>query len=678
MQNTIITSPVIRYALLSELWYKKGINVSQIINILLVKVIITEFDGILNRNALEDLRSAFSREYELELPILTINNMLLNTQDYVKRINGTFTVSQDLFEEDFGHAFSMDFQSSFNEISVKVVKFIENKYGIKETYAHVSEGLKLFVEKQSLSILGGHHESNEMLALTNDKIHLYIADYLSEVPDRSAEILSQYVIGQVLFQVIQGKVQQCDSQDEVGEGYISGCVVVLDTPILIPLVGASDQAHQNMYRELVEIVMSSGGKVVTFSHIINETLNILNAARLSLSSNNRYKGELNRVAKYFQRNAKGRQHLYFLCTNLEDYVKKELNIDIVDYKYGLQVQYNLDNKILDKIILDIYRDDNNEEYFSELRFSQPIATDIKSINAIQCLRNGIVPRRPSDYKFIFLTKNWGLVKATIQYSEVEGNEDIRWTVIIDSYLCGLLWCIANKNKISSFCKDKLIADAISIVSPNARFIKEFYEVVKEYAKHQSLGEAAIQRFLMETEIAKSVYVTSKGCLDHSCIYESIDEYEKRVKAQIEKPHIEEKEELKRSNEEMEKQLEKLRRSNEQSETEMEKIRESQNESRHRVARFIHRKEGLRIFVRFCSQKIFIIVLVTSIISGMATFAVDFYSRSTGMILRYLFFFLVVFVIPIGTFILDKIEILGFKSYQKVKSDYTEKRLIDFF
>jgi len=222
-----------------------------------------------------------------------------------------------------------------------------------------------------------------------------------------------------------------------------------------------------------------------------------------------------------------------LHDNLEKKIIDDLHIVIDEFNYTDNIENLISTIELENILLGIYKQSNLEDYFDELRYSVPIATDVKSVAAINELRKSIYPKRIQDCTNFLVSKNWGLISATYEYSDEESHADLRKTVFIDSYLCGLLWNYNKKDIINKFLKNKLISDCISILSPTKTFYKNYTNAVHKYAEKYNITEEQTKSLLVEKDIYDDVYIRCGN--DDRCILETISEIKKRYIAKISEP-----------------------------------------------------------------------------------------------------------------------------------------------
>jgi len=303
---------------------------------------------------------------------------------------------------------------------------------------------------------------------------------------------------------------------------------------LIPLLRATNEYIYKAYLEFFEIIKNSGMKIKTFKHIVDEVNSIIKNSYQWINDSKFDRAKANRVAIYFFENQEHSSVLNYLNENLEKAIREDLGIDIEEFDYNKSNHnYIIDEKLLYNTINDIYNKHNLNEYFEELRYFSSINTDIKSIIAIQCLRESKKPDNFSESKYILATKNWGLLKATKEYSKSPQNEDITNIIHLDSFICANLWNTQIKSNIIGFYKDKLISDCIVAIQTPRKFYKKFIEAVKEYANKKNISKESVLALMSDHEYINDWYIHNTNKSDY--ILEDMKEVIEKYKARLTNP-----------------------------------------------------------------------------------------------------------------------------------------------
>jgi len=490
----------------------------------------------MHKSSVVGLAENFKEEYHIELPVLNIPELLRRDQSGSIVLEGDeyYVVRFDNFNRKYPNLINDNKEKSIREIYTAIADYAKLNYDVVATEEEIQTAMKALLYKNSIEVLKNLRTVMNSIEYHESELHRIIAEYITNCTANELSTISEIFIGNILSHVIGLKEKKDIELFEGDQKVLSGCCVYLDTPILIPLLGASDKSYQQMYEVLIDMLQKAGAAIMTFTHVVAEVETILRSSytRIRTSPFTRYKA--NPAALFFYDNQYLLPHLQLLITNLPGYIENNLNIEIVSCDYNSNNEHMIDCKQLEAVIREIYSDNGERDYFELLRYNTPINTDVKSISAIQCLRLSKVPKRIVDAEHILLTKNWGLLKASRNFTEQTMHEvDLSFIVVIDCYLSTLLWNVQIKHSIDDYYRNKLVSDCLSIISPSPKFMETFAERVTQYSTKNGLTDEETQLMMLHPDYVNSAYIQCGN--DPTCVLDTLAEIEARKASKLTQP-----------------------------------------------------------------------------------------------------------------------------------------------
>lgn len=523
------------YSLVSHLWRNYDLTMSDIFLPLILKLIHKHFKYSMHKSSIPNLVNFFRDEYNLDLPTLNIINLLQRDNSGSLTIRDDYYIlNADCFKDAYPNLFTDKREKAIEAAYHAIQKYACETYKLDCTIAEVDNSLTELLLSFPKTIFHDLKIELEVPNYSEKEIHRVIAEYIANCDPETIEVFKDIFIGCILSHVIGLKEKQGVDLYENNVKVFHDCVIYIDTPILIPLLKASDEFSTNMYQELIEILQKSGAIIKTLSHIVSEVESILSTALNIIQGRYIYNGRINPATMYFMNNRDKLLHLELLVNDIESYIINELNFDIVDFIQDANNQYMIDTGKLEDLIKKVYSDKEHADYFEVLRYTTPINTDVTSIAAIQCFREGITPRKLIDSKHLLLTKNWGLFKAANEYKDdTDSSVNLSLIILIDTYISALIWNVQQKNLIDEYYKQKLLVDCLNVISPNSEFIDNFMKAVTEYSTKSYLTDAETKNLMLNPDYIRSAYMRCGN--DSSCIFETLEEIQENLKATYTKP-----------------------------------------------------------------------------------------------------------------------------------------------
>lgn len=243
----------------------------------------------------------------------------------------------------------------------------------------------------------------------------------------------------------------------------------LDTPFLLRVLGYKTDEENESAIELYDLLIKYNATLKCFTHTFNEIISILNY----------YKNNINKTKdmtlEYFDKEKYTEGQVELVISSLEDRLK-ELHIKIVDTPEYLQKKYAF---VINEELLEDKLTKHKEKmgnYFS----TNSIENDVKSVCAINILRNGKKASRIENCTHIFVTPYQYLKVATKEIMTELTETDIG-LAIDDLDLTTILWFKDFENN-ADLPKMRLVENALAATNASDEIMfkaSKIFETIKK-------------------------------------------------------------------------------------------------------------------------------------------------------------------------------------------------------
>jgi hypothetical protein len=434
---------------------------------------------------------------------------------------------------------SIEQTSEIDQLIRKFIEFSETKYKKHLTFQEAENTLISFLKDNDKEILFAFENASLLPDIDTKKEQKYILNKfiknLYENDYNNYKLLSKFVTGFIFANCI------FYSEPTAYKGNIKNVKIFLDTRIILRLVGLEGQYRKSCYEEFIKLLKSRGAKLYIFEHTYDETIGIIDDCEKWIK-NKRYNPILaSPVLKHFVENNFSKDEISLFSSKVNTRLAFEDIIKIEAVPFEKLSQYQIDNKKLFDIIVDIYSKSKN--YYEDPSKEEVVYRDVKSIAAIYKIRRGSKPRYIKDAKAIFLTTNSSLAYANSLYNKQEqnGNYQIK-ECLTDVFLGTILW-VDSPNAISEIQEKKLIANSIAAIEPNDELIKKFVSQIKKIEGDNSLTENEL--YFLKTHKMVNELLSEKTLGDSDNFYdklpeEILDEIKNIIKQDSDKAFYDEK------------------------------------------------------------------------------------------------------------------------------------------
>jgi len=299
----------------------------------------------------------------------------------------------------------------------------------------------------------------------------YIQSCFQTSPEKCKHILN-LAIGYALANTIMYGKDFTRFQDK-----LTSLTIYLDIKFLLRLGGVEGPLRRDNVKDFIEGILENGAKVKVFQHTYDETIGILNGAKIWL--NNKYFHPLKATpaTRYFVENHQTESDIDLCIARLRSTLFK-FNISIEESPDPEKFkEYLVNEEKLNSKIVEVYK--KNNPFFNEDEKEFTIQKDIKSVSAIYLIRKRATPHYIRDAKYLFVTVNTGLAYAANIFEREEKNSSYTIPVCVTNVFLGTTIWLDSPAKLISFNTRKIIADCYSALRPNDRLISKYIQQIEK-------------------------------------------------------------------------------------------------------------------------------------------------------------------------------------------------------
>lgn len=546
------------------------------------------------------------KPFEILLKIIEVECYEMNFEDMESLKNDSKTIS-NLIKEKYhididAYILERWFQSYFKVVDGKAqLKITEN---LSDEINHIKEEEKKFLDKVSdirkefieyAQTQFGVTLENELakkifdryvysvasdrdLSLFQNNKYFIFQEFIKKLylEDREKlKIIENFgVANQIKDIVLNG------DEEEGNENFLEGCIIFLDTPIVLERLGYDGKNLSDTYKNFLDDLQKAGAKLKVYEHTLDEIWSILFNFKRCIAQNN----------------FNGKGVITFLKARkefLESNPSKELPLDRDKVKKNIEVtgfeiysmddsdcletrecyeEWEIDENEFKKILTNI--DPNYELHEARLN------KDIQSISATSRLRKrdniGDI-KNYKDGRYYFLVDNFALIRSIKEYYEKKGVIKSKNELLLENTVLFLLW--QNLTKNNELNRSLFRSKCFAISTIDEEFKEKLYRETRKievYDTDVHISEEIIANPDMEREVYRKIIKDHEDqkTIDElylsKTIYNVIDENNEKIVKEVEEKYenklnlLEEnkEKELNDKTKEYEEKLENIRKQNE--------------------------------------------------------------------------------------------------------------------
>lgn len=265
-------------------------------------------------------------------------------------------------------------------------------------------------------------------------------------------------------------------------------IFVLDTPVLIDLLGYQGEERKNNVDTLVKMLKRQKAQLCYFSHIKQEVIDILTAYKYALILGTACAGG---------RTLEGLDLRGFNASDVEREIqllgsKLESVFNIMEQDlptYATKTDDSVDEKyVIDEVGIRRYVKENTPHYTED-----NLDNDLASVLAVHRLRAGKKSRNIEDCHFLFVTNNIGFIHAFNKYYRENVDKDTFQLAISVNSLSAIAWIKCGE--VNHLSETELLKNAYCAMQPIPEIMDKLEEVffkLKESGKIQSEQVVALR------------------------------------------------------------------------------------------------------------------------------------------------------------------------------------------
>jgi hypothetical protein len=399
--------------------------------------------------AIDDLQKKCKEIYGIDFPQNVIKRILI-----VGKGEGYFSIEKEIIKknEKIDKISVSETQKKILEeheyIINNFITFIRSSKEIEITKDQAESAMYEFMEENVYKLIKDIIVRDAIETKTSGhELKISFGQYLKHIIESGNEASLLYISDIAKGLMIQNAIYL--PNNDTLERKFNDTFLVLDTPIILSLLGYAGKELGKPIKEFIEIAIANNAKLGVFDFTISEVASILQDCgdRIKNKSNNTH----GRTLEYFiEKNFSYEQIVIFKDRLLVD-IRKH-NIEILTKPEYFE-DYYMDEIKLEKCI------DKHVKY----RHEGAKRKDIDALATTFNLRKGKNNIYLEESKAIFITTNYGLVKSAKEYFYKDRQHiDIAMT---DFYITNVLW-IKKPIKYPDLPLKRIIADIFSSLQPS--------------------------------------------------------------------------------------------------------------------------------------------------------------------------------------------------------------------
>ncbi|MES1195485.1 MAG: hypothetical protein ABUL58_00880 [Steroidobacter sp.] len=406
----------------------------------------------------------------LEIPHRTVHIVLqrLAKAGYLKKESGVYVIAAKLPHDDVA-ALRAEADRHISSVVERLIFFAKEQNDKTINESDATDCLVAFLAQFSIPCLKSYLRGTALPDASNHsdwqiKLVSHFINNIAATPTLF-ESFMQLVHGHMIANALL-----CPDLHSVSKTY-KDVVFYFDTPLLIELLGLEGDQEQQAIKEVIALVKHLQGRVLCFSHTLDELINAIRNAADHVDSSHSY----GTIIIEARRAGRTKSDLLLIAENAVELLKQEgvttTQTPVYDQK---NYKYEIDELVFSSVLDE------------EVNYQNPRARDydVKSVRSIYVLREGIMPYSIEKSRAVLVTSNTAFSKAAYEYGKrYEQSREVS-AVITDFSLANTAWLKAPQGA-PSLPKKEIIAFAYAALRPTSAF---WEKVLAEAEKLETKGE----------------------------------------------------------------------------------------------------------------------------------------------------------------------------------------------
>lgn len=366
----------------------------------------------------------------------------------------------------------------------------------------------------------------------------YIARFIFECKDRQ-DPLYQSIIDLVKGYFLRLAIYIQPENGNIQAASFVNTIFVLDTPVLIDLLGYQGEERRNNVNALVKMLKRQKAKLCYFPHIKQEVINILTAYKYSLISGAACAGG---------RTLEGLDLRGFNVSDVEREIqllgsKLESKFNITERDrptYATKADNSVDeSQVLDEAGIKQYVKDNTPHYAND-----NLDNDLDSVLAVHKLREGETFRNIEDCRFIFVTNNIDFIRAFNKYYRDNVDKETFQLAISVNSLSAITWIKCGE--VDHLSETELLKNAYCAMQPIPEIMIKLEEVLSKLRESGEIQPEQVVALRASRVFQNDLWINSFGnveAVNESSVRRAQQKYKETLMAEEAEKHKKELQEI---------------------------------------------------------------------------------------------------------------------------------------
>lgn len=409
-------------------------------------------------------------KYGLEIPARTIQLVLqkLAKAGKLTKENGLFFCQQNIKSHDMVVRKSTATRHINNVIKALIAYSTSTNKAIPDE-AQAVQVICNFLSEFDITCLKAYLRGTTIPAIKNHSQTdiVLVSEFVLDIQQSQPEVFSNFIT------LLQGHMLAnallCPDLQNAPRSF-KGVTFFLDTPVLIQALGYDGSSKQNAAIELINLLRSLDARVSTFSHTLEELVNVLKGSANHLDDFAPTKSSIQRFAR---ENGLTKSDLLLAATQAEQELLK-LRVSITQTP-TYEAKHQIDEKLIEGALKEEiqYLNERARDY------------DINSIRSIYALRHGTSPQKIEKCTAALVTNNTALAKVAYEHGNSGKTAQDVSSVITDFSLANLAWLKAPM-KAPNIPTAELLAYSYAAKQPSSAWLEKYVDEIEKLEKNGSI------------------------------------------------------------------------------------------------------------------------------------------------------------------------------------------------
>ncbi len=434
------------------------------------------------------IKSEFGIEIPQKVVQKIVNKMIIGKYFTQIRYNKKIYPIPTMFQDTSFQYLRVELKRKYAEFITELIKYANEEFGKNWTEQDAIDQLDSFLSQYHIEIIKSHVNKSAMpLSQYKPGPTLTISMFIIKQQEKDTylfnylvEIVSGYILSRVLYEE--------DLDHKIG--YLNETKIILDTNLLMPLLGYNGKEEQESCVELLSLLKKYKAQVCCFKHNRDEVDYLLSTAAAELC-NGRQSNWVNPCMTNFLKLKYTAEIVLALASSLDDDLSN-LGIQILDAP-----SYNDFNHVIDEQEL-------TEALRERTKREHTIMIDVKSISAVQRLRGDQTSSAIEKCKAVFITSNKNVANCANKFikKDVGHYRNNIPNCLTDYDLTVKLWLKA-PTKFPDLPKKRIIADCYASLRPDEADYSDFLKHLDMLLREGKITQEKVYYYkcITETQLA---------------------------------------------------------------------------------------------------------------------------------------------------------------------------------